>query len=58
MTSPRKVAPFFSLAILAGVIAAVRRRWADATTWGRIGFAASIGGAIGLLVALVMRALK
>lgn len=58
MSRTRKVAPFLSFALLAGVVAAVRRRWKDATTAAKYGFVAAIGGAIGLLVALVFRAIK
>ena len=58
MSRPRKIAPFLSLAVLAGVVSAVRKRWNTATTAAKYGFVAAIGGAVGLVVALVMRAMK
>ena len=58
MSRPRKIAPFLSIAVLAGVVSAVRRRWNTATTAAKYGFVAAIGGVVGLVVALVLRALR
>lgn len=54
----RKIAAFLGAGILAGLVKSVRGKWQGAKRIDRYLFAALIGGAIGLLIALILRALK
>ncbi len=59
MTNPhRKLSPFLAAGIFAGLFNAAKKRWKSASVAGKFGWAAILGGALGLIVALFLRAFR
>lgn len=52
----RQLAVYIAGFVIGGMFAAIWKRWKESTVIARIGFAAALGGAIGLMIALYFRA--